>query len=244
MSDTYITSWSNVQEGVVLKPIGIAGALDLIVAGFLAVNLMSSINAPVGATDDKVTKPTGGAGGSGVLAGLKAFAGRWWYPWIVGALSGINNFTLVLSGPLVVLFISGVLANPSRRFIAALANAVGTVAGVYGIMQLLELHGEDYLRASLPSVFASQAWDTTEHYVQAYGWGGAVLVSCMPIVLQPLICICVLAGMPSSVLLASVFIGRTIKYSIMAQLAVTAPHLLRFFGKTAEHAAQSERKDK
>jgi hypothetical protein len=31
------------------------------------------------------------------------FAGRPWYPWVVGALSGLNNFTMVLSGPLVVL---------------------------------------------------------------------------------------------------------------------------------------------
>jgi len=50
-------------------------------------------------------------------AALKRFAGRPWYPWVVGALSGINIFALVLSGPLVVLFISGVLASPRRRLV-------------------------------------------------------------------------------------------------------------------------------
>ena len=60
---------------------------------------------------------------------LLPFASTWWYPWAVGALSALNNFVLIMSPALVVLFISGVLAKPDRYFITAVANAVGVTVG-------------------------------------------------------------------------------------------------------------------
>ena len=44
---------------------------------------------------------------SGIVDWLRGYAAQWWYPWVVGLLSGVNNFTVVFSAPLVVLFLSG-----------------------------------------------------------------------------------------------------------------------------------------
>ena len=53
------------------------------------------------------------------------------YPWIVGLLSGLNIAVVFLTGPLVLLYLAGVLASPKRRYIAAFANAVGTTLGMF-----------------------------------------------------------------------------------------------------------------
>merc|ERR1719343_1939677 len=96
------------------------------------------------------------------VASLRRFASAAWFPILVGLLSGLNLFTLVLSGPLVVLFCSAVLANPRRWFFAALANAVGTVAGCALMVYLIEQNGSDYIKEAFPSTFASKWWTWTE----------------------------------------------------------------------------------
>ena len=57
--------------------------------------------------------------GTGMLAGivdwLRGYAAQAWYPWVVGLLSGVNNFTVVFSAPLVVLFLSGKQAASAQN---------------------------------------------------------------------------------------------------------------------------------
>mmetsp|Transcript_55053 Transcript_55053/g.87221 ORF Transcript_55053/g.87221 Transcript_55053/m.87221 type:complete len:186 (+) Transcript_55053:67-624(+) len=178
------------------------------------------------------------------VAGLKRFAAAPWFPIIVGALSGLNLFTLVLSGPLVVLFCSAVLANPRRWFTTALANAVGTVIGCAVLVYFIEIKGTDFIKEAFPSTFSSKWWAWTEGMMQAYGTIAAVPVSAMPIILHPLIFFAKLSKMDDSVLLLSILVGRIFKYCIMAQMAKTAPHALKFFGASKEviEEVKSEKK--
>lgn len=164
------------------------------------------------------------------VAGLKRFAAAPWFPVIVGILSGLNLFTLVLSGPLVVLFCSAVLANRERWFWTSLANAVGTVLGCCLMVLLIEQRGTDFIKESFPSTFKSKWWSWTEGVMQDYGSLAAVPVAAMPIILHPLIFFAKLSNMSNVVLLGSIFVGRVVKYMIMSQVALTAPKALRFFG--------------
>jgi len=148
----------------------------------------------------------------------------------VGILSGVNLFALVLSGPLVILFCSAVLANPRRWFFAAVANAVGTVAGCYGMVFLVNQHGTAFVKESFPTTFQSKWWSWTENTMQEYGPMASVPVAAMPIILHPLIFFAKLSNMGDGTLLTSILIGRILKYSLMSQLALSAPHLLKFFG--------------
>merc|ERR1719498_1633453 len=160
------------------------------------------------------------------VKGFKRFAGAAWFPLFVGALSGLNLFTLVLSGPLVVLFCSAVIANPRRWFTTALANAAGTLVGCVVLVYLIEIRGTDFVKEAFPSTFSSKWWAWTEGKMQSYGTLAAVPVSAMPIILHPLIFFAKLSKMGDTVLLLAILIGRVLKYSIMAQMALTAPRML------------------
>jgi len=147
------------------------------------------------------------------VAGLKRFAAAPWFPIIVGALSGLNLFTLVLSGPLVVLFCSAVLANRQRWLFTAVANAIGTVAGCFLLVLLIEQRGTDFVKDTFPSTFKSKWWAWTEGMMQAYGSVAAVPVAAMPIILHPLIFFGKLSNMSNAMLLGSILMGRIAKYS-------------------------------
>mmetsp|Transcript_13383 Transcript_13383/g.20318 ORF Transcript_13383/g.20318 Transcript_13383/m.20318 type:complete len:186 (+) Transcript_13383:85-642(+) len=175
------------------------------------------------------------------IAGLKRFAAAPWFPIIVGALSGLNLFTLVLSGPLVILFVSAVLANKERWFWTALCNAVGTVAGCFLMVMLIEQKGTDFVKEAFPTTFQSKWWSWTEQMMQDYGSVGAVPVAAMPIILHPLIFFGKLSGMSNAMLLGSIFVGRVAKYVIMSQMALTAPKFLRFFGASEDTIAEASK---
>ncbi|CAE7316728.1 unnamed protein product [Symbiodinium pilosum] len=168
------------------------------------------------------------------LVKLKAFAAAWWFPVLVGILSGANLFLLVMSAPLVILYCSAVLANPKRWLYTAIANAVGTVLGCLILVILMEERGIDFIKESFPSTFTSKWWSWSEGMMQAYGPVAAIPISAMPIILHPLIFFAKLSKMSDFVLLTAILIGRIVKYSIMAQMALTAPHLLKFFGASQE----------
>mmetsp|Transcript_85775 Transcript_85775/g.246206 ORF Transcript_85775/g.246206 Transcript_85775/m.246206 type:complete len:186 (+) Transcript_85775:109-666(+) len=179
------------------------------------------------------------------VAGLKRFAAAPWFPVIVGALSGLNLFTLILSGPLVVLFCSAVLANRKRWFWTALANAVGTTAGCFLMVLLIEQRGTDFIKDSFPTTFKSKWWSWTEGMMQDYGSLAAIPVSGMPIILHPLIFFAKLSNMSNAMLLGSIFVGRVAKYCLMSQLVLCAPSALRFFGASQATIEEvSKQKDK
>jgi len=69
-------------------------------------------------------------------------------------------------------------------------------------------------------------WARTRALVRDYGVAGSVLVSAMPVVLHPLALFATAGGMPTPTLLASVLVGRTVKYFIFGALALAAPGLL------------------
>jgi len=163
----------------------------------------------------------------GIVDRVSAFAGNWWFPWIVGIGSGVNMFTLVFGGVLAATYVTAILARPKYWFGTAVINAFGTIVGVMAVVYLVELNGNEYITERFPSLFNSKSWKWVEENVTNYGALGVVLTSIAPIVLHPLILFSMLAKMNSAVLVGCIFIGRILKYSIMAKMALTAPHLLK-----------------
>eukprot|EP00038_Savillea_parva_P013128 m.7369 g.7369 ORF g.7369 m.7369 type:complete len:343 (+) comp2441_c0_seq1:63-1091(+) len=235
------------KDGTVHSPPMVGGVLDIAVACMLLLDVTLPFAPPLDdaeAEDDAVATTTESKETkSGIVRFLVQFAAKPWYPWVVGALSGLNNFVMVLSGPLVVLYLSGVLANPSRRYVAAFANAAGTTAGVAVLIYLLT-QNEGYIKEAFPSVFTHPTWAKTEWAVETYGWFGAFFISIQPVFLQPLVAVCCLANMSKAVLVACVLAGRTLKYIVMAELAVAGDRRLGFFGSAALDAATSFKEGK
>jgi len=144
--------------------------------------------------------------------------------------SGINMFTLVFGGVLAACYVTAILSRPKYWFATALTNAFGTVCGVGLVVYLVEINGTAYITQHFPSIFESDHWAWTEKNVNLYGPVGVIVTSAAPIVLHPLILFSMLAKMNSYMLVGCIFLGRILKYSIMAQCALTAPELLKYFG--------------
>lgn len=99
------------------------------------------------------------------------------------------------------------------------------------------MRGTDFVKDTFPSTFKSKWWTWTEGTMQTYGSIAAIPVAAMPIILHPLIFFAKLSNMSNAMLLGSILIGRVAKYCIMAQMALTAPQALRFFGASQETIA-------
>uniref|UniRef100_A0A7S2TPM4 SNARE associated Golgi protein n=1 Tax=Lotharella oceanica TaxID=641309 RepID=A0A7S2TPM4_9EUKA len=166
----------------------------------------------------------------GWLANILSYASCWWFPCLVALGSGVNMFTMVLGGVLAAMYVTAVLSRPKAWFIIAVLNAVGTVVGVAAVVYLVEQNGIDWIKERFPKVFKSDQWKWVENAVHHYGAPGVILTSAAPIILHPLIAFSMAAKMNNVVLVLCIFVGRVLKYSIMAKFALQAPHLLKYFG--------------
>jgi membrane protein YqaA with SNARE-associated domain len=212
------------NDGIVRAPIGMAGLIDWTMAAMLAAHAkgvvlpdFGGINGSLSVVADKVLS-------------LRRFVKHGWFPLLVGTLSCANTFVLVLSGPLAALFVLQAAARPERRFLAAAINAAGTTLGAALLLALVERMGGDWVETTFPRLARSDEWELTAQMTREYGFSGIVAVSSLPVVLHPLVLFASAARVPPARLLTGIAVGRTLKYSIMAQLAVQAPSMLRAFG--------------
>jgi len=154
------------------------------------------------------------------------------FPWAVGLLSGINTYLLFLSGPLSMLLVSGALARPDRRFVAAFANALGTTFGIASLI-IIGRNSDVFPK------FEGESWKNTRDLVESYMHIGVILVASMPILLHPMVFFAIPLMDPIA-LLGCVLLGRFLKYCVMVQLACSGSGYIKLFGSSAEKAAQEK----
>jgi len=163
-----------------------------------------------------------------------------YYPFLVASLSCVNVFLMVLSGVTAALYLGGIMVRGASKDrgnslldsvgFAVVINAVGTAIGCAVFAHTVEVHGVEFAERIIPGLFDSNAWATTKGWVDRYGFGGVLLSSTLPLIPHPTILVCKLANMNTTGLIFGIFIGRVIKYSLMAYCALHAPRLLKFFG--------------
>jgi len=168
--------------------------------------------------------------GSGIVEFLLRFASAWWFPLVAALGTAVNMFTIIFTGATVVLFLAAVLGQPRKWYLSAVANAAGATFGTALLLLIVRERGLEYLNETFPALLASPAWAKATGLMQSYGVGGMLLVSCMPIILHPVIAFGMLSGMSNTTILSIVMAGRTIKYLVMSYVTANAPGALRFFG--------------
>ncbi len=171
----------------------------------------------------------------GTLAYILGFAAQPWFPLVAGFATALNMFTIVFTGATVVLYLSSVLGNPRRWRSAAVVNAAGATLGTAVLLLLVRERGLEWMSAAFPSLLASPAWAKATRLMQTYGLGGMLLVSCLPIILHPVIAFGMLGDMSNATILAVVMLGRTIKYLTMAYVTVRRPLNHAWSGRACAH---------
>jgi membrane protein YqaA with SNARE-associated domain len=120
------------------------------------------------------------------------------------------------------------------------------------VLMVLATHGGDDVNATDAELFQAKFGDLlksekaasilarTTEWVDAYGTAGAIAISVLPVILHPLVAVCLAGGKSVLEITTYILIGRTIKYIIMAEAAVSSPGVLKYFGATKAYEAASK----
>lgn len=155
---------------------------------------------------------------------IQQFANRIWYPYFIGFLAGLDNFIVII--PTDGIMISSTLLTPRRWLGLALCVAIGSTLGAIGLSALVEIHGLPWILEIYPGINESSTWQVASNFFDQYGLILVFICALTPLPQQPPVMIASLASTPFTHLAITIFLGRLIKYLIMAYIASHAPRLL------------------
>jgi membrane protein YqaA with SNARE-associated domain len=168
-----------------------------------------------------------------MIANLKKFVDRLWYPPLLGLCALLDNFLLVF--PMDGMLISSTLITPRRWISLAIWTGLGSTLGAIGLASLSNHHGLPWVTAQFPGINETEAWILTLKFFNNYGLLLVFLVAATPLVQQPTVILAGLAKTPLVYLIPAIFFGRLIKYLIITYVSAYAPKLLsRLWGVQRE----------
>ena len=155
---------------------------------------------------------------------LQKYADRIWYPPLIGILAALDNFVIVI--PNDGILISSSMLTPRRWFTLALNVAIGSTLGAIILAAFVETQGLQWILEMYPGINETKSWVWTENFFEKYGMLLVFIVAVTPLMQHPVIILASLAGTPLFLLAAIIFLGRFIKFLIMAYVGSHAPRLL------------------
>ncbi len=167
------------------------------------------------------------------VAVLQRFVDRLWYPPLLGLLAAADNFIVVI--PNDGLLISSSMLRPRRWLSLAIWIAIGSTLGAFLLAVLIEAHGMPWVLELIPGLDSSSAWVWTERFFDNYGLIVVFLIAATPLPQQPAVILATISSIPLWQIVVVVFIGRLIKFLVMAYISTHAPRLItRIWGIRGE----------
>jgi membrane protein YqaA with SNARE-associated domain len=158
------------------------------------------------------------------VATVQGFADRYWYPPFIGFLAALDNFIIII--PNDGILISSSMLTPKRWLWLAFCVAVGSTIGAVGLAALIETLGLPWLIEMFPGIDQSPTWKMTDEFFSQYGLIVVFIVALAPIMQQPAVILACLADTRLLLLGVVIFVGRFIKFIVMAYVGSHAPRLL------------------
>lgn len=164
---------------------------------------------------------------------LEQFADRPWYPALISFLSVLDNFLIVI--PNDGILVASSMLIPKRWFIFATTVAIGSTIGSLLFCELVEAQGLPWILEFYPGLNETEIWKWTERFSVDYGVLIVFVVAILPITQHPALILGALANTPFLQLVLAIFIGRYLKFLLMAYLGSHSPKLLkRIWGMSDE----------
>ncbi len=168
-----------------------------------------------------------------LLKKLQNFADRFWYAPLIGLLAALDNLVLVI--PTDGILISSTMLMPKHWFRFAICVALGSAIGAFVLASFVEWQGLPFIQQYLPEITLGQAWKTTSHFFEIHGLWVVFIVALLPIPQQPAVLLASLANVNLTFLILVIFIGRLIKFIIMAYVGSHTPQAIgRLWGMRSE----------
>lgn len=156
---------------------------------------------------------------------LEQFADRVWYPPLIAFLSALDNLIIII--PNDGILIGSSMLVPRRWAIFAISVAIGSTIGALTLGYLVEQNGLPWIMEFYPEIDQSRVWIWSDKFFGDYGLLLVFAVSLSPLLQQPVVILAALANTPLWQMAMAVFIGRFIKFMIMAFLGSHSPRLLK-----------------
>lgn len=156
---------------------------------------------------------------------LQIFTRRYWYPPLIGLLSLIDCFVILI--PVDGILISSIFAVPRRWVYLTFCVGVGSIFGGILFVYLIETFGIDLVLRISPNLLSSTIWSVTEHFFKSYGVLFVFLLATTPIGIQPALILASLVQTPFEELALAIFMGRAIKYLLLGYISSRSPGLIK-----------------
>lgn len=156
---------------------------------------------------------------------LQGYTDRIWYAPLIGFLAALDNLAIII--PTDGILISSSMLIPKRWFIFALSVALGSTLGALVLAALVEIQGLPWILELYPGVTDTNTWTVSMKFFEKYGLFLVFAVAVTPFMQQPAVILASLANTPLFDLALVIFIGRFIKFLIMAYLGSHAPGVLK-----------------
>jgi membrane protein YqaA with SNARE-associated domain len=158
-------------------------------------------------------------------AKLEQFADRAWYPPFIGLLAALDNLIVVI--PNDGILIASSIMVPRRWLIFAICITLGSTLGAFTLASLVEHQGLKFVQEFFPGIDQSEIWIKSDEYFNKYGLLVVFLVAASPLAQQPIVILAALASTPMIEITSVIFIGRLIKFLVMAYLGSHSPKYLK-----------------
>lgn len=147
-------------------------------------------------------------------------AGRWFLV-TNGFLAFIG--TLTAAFPVTAVVIPAALLQPLRWISITLACALGSALGATAIVELIHHLGIAALEEWFPQLTESTQWQQAMNWVINYSVIGLFLLAASPFPQTPALIFFGLAGHPVGTVFIAIFLGKVLKYGLMAWLSSHFP---------------------
>lgn len=159
------------------------------------------------------------------VAKLEQFADRVWYAPFIGLLAALDSIFVVI--PNDGILIASSMLVPKRWLIFAVCVATGSTIGAVTLGLVVEHQGLPWILEYYPGIDQSEVWKWTEDFFDEYGLLVVFAIGASPLMQQPVIILAGLADTPLLNFAVALFIGRILKFSLMAYLGSHSPKLLK-----------------
>ncbi len=156
---------------------------------------------------------------------LERFTDRWWYAPFIGLLAALDSIFIVI--PNDGILIASSMLFPRRWALYALFVSVGSTAGAVTLGLLVERMGLPWVMEFFPGIEQTTAWMWSETFFVKYGIWIVFAVGASPFLQQPVVILAALAHTPTLEFTIALFVGRFLKFNLMAYLGSHSPKLLK-----------------
>lgn len=158
---------------------------------------------------------------------LEQYADRIWYPAFIGLLAALDNLIIII--PNDGILIASSMLIPRRWAIFALSVSIGSAIGAIALGLVVAHQGLPWILDFYPGIDKTEVWTWTSKFFGQYGLLLVFAIGASPIMQQPVIILAAMAHTPLINLAAVIFVGRLIKFMVMAFLGSHSPRLLKKF---------------